>query len=159
MDSTADPKDLLQRFWRELGQVRTGLLGLAHHHHGHAQPMTAHFDGPRGPLYFFARKDGALTRDAHSSHSAIFHYAGPDHDLYACVHGELKAIEDRDIVARFWSEDVARWYPGGQDDPNLALLRFDLEKAHLWLPKDSADASTYGFGEGRSEEVKAEARI
>lgn len=28
---------------------------------------------------------------------------------------------------------VAAWYPDGKDDPRLALLRFDVEDAELWV--------------------------
>ena len=43
-------QDLLARFWRDLFQIRTGMLGLALDDEGYAQPMTAHFDGEHGPL-------------------------------------------------------------------------------------------------------------
>ena len=36
---------------------------------------------------------------------------------------------------------VAAWYEGGKDDPKLALLRFDAERAEIWL-----DASSFVAG-------------
>lgn len=159
MKSTADPRPLLDRFWSELTKVRTGMLGLATERHGHAQPMTAHFEGVDGPIWFFARRDSELVQGAQGAQPASFHYAGGGHDLFACVHGELSAVADPDTAARFWSEEVARWFPGGPDDPDLALLRFELEKAHIWLPRDAADASTFGFKRGSPDDVRAEARL
>jgi hypothetical protein len=41
--------------------------------------------------------------------AAVFHYVGPKHDLYACLHGELTDSDDATALGRFWSEEVARW--------------------------------------------------
>jgi general stress protein 26 len=32
---------------------------------------------------------------------------------------------------------LSRWFPGGKDDPKLALLRFDAESAEIWLDDSS----------------------
>ena len=32
---------------------------------------------------------------------------------------------------------MAAWYEGGKDDPELVLLRFDAEKAEIWLNANS----------------------
>ncbi len=31
-----------------------------------------------------------------------------------------------------WDNNVEAWFPGGKEDPNLALLRFDVNSAELW---------------------------
>ena len=45
--SEYSPENLLTRFWQDLHQIRTGMLGLVVEDEGHAQPMTAHFEGDR----------------------------------------------------------------------------------------------------------------
>ncbi len=47
--------------------------------------------------------------------------------------------EDTDpaIADRLWSAHVAAWCEGGKDDPKLALLRFDPQKAEIWLDASS----------------------
>lgn len=32
---------------------------------------------------------------------------------------------------------VAAWFPGGKEDPKLALLRLDAERAEIWLDDSS----------------------
>ena len=39
----------------------------------------------------------------------------------------------RAAIDRLWSPHVAAWYKGGKEDPALALLRLDAEKAEVWL--------------------------
>ena len=35
------------------------------------------------------------------------------------------------MIERLWNPFVAAWYDG-KDDPKLALLRFDAERAEIW---------------------------
>lgn len=159
--SQSDPNDLMARFWRELSQLRTGMLGLASADEGHAQPMTAHFEGEHGPLWFYAHRHGHLVQAAERSHPAVFHYVGPGHDLYACVHGEVAVSRDEAMVGHFWSEEVARWYPAGRKDPDLALLCFKPSSAQIWLPSDGAQPQLFGLDQHRTapRDIHAEVRL
>jgi general stress protein 26 len=48
-------------------------------------------------------------------------------------------VPDNDpaVIDRLWNPFVAAWYPGGKDDPELRLLRFDPESAQVWLNENS----------------------
>ncbi|MDB5445984.1 MAG: ral stress protein [Phenylobacterium sp.] len=157
--SPSDPEHLLARFWRELGDLRTGMLGLAGDDEGHAQPMTAHFEGEHGPLWFYARKESRIALACAAGHPAVFHYIGRGHDLYACVHGEVAATRDRDAIDRFWSEEVGRWYRNGPDDPSLSLLRFAPLSAQIWLPSGGDAPALFGFGKDGPRDIHAEVRL
>ena len=157
----ADPRDLLARFWRDLADLRTGMLGLATEHEGHAQPMTAHFEGEHGPLWFYAHAHSRIALAAATSHAAVFHYVGRKHDLYACIHGEVVTTSDDTAIGRFWSDEVARWYPNGRNDPELALLCFTPSSAQIWLPTEGAKPTLFGLGRERQppQEIRAEVRL
>jgi general stress protein 26 len=156
-----NPQDLLGRFWRDLADMKTGMLGLATEHEGHAQPMTAHFEGEHGPLYFYAHRNSRIALAADESRSAVFHYVGRKHDLYACVHGEVALTTDDALIQRFWSEEVARWYPEGRGDSDLALLCFTPMSAQIWLPSDGAEPKLFGLGRDRTppKDIRAEVRL
>lgn len=155
------PETLLARLWRELGELRTGMLGLADEDGGHAQPMTALFEGKDGPLYFFAHRHSPLVQASEQPRPAVFHYAGPRHELYACVHGEVAVRDDRTMLERFWCADVARWYPGGQHDPDLALLRFTPSSARIWLANEGPTPALFGFGHDQEtpRDIHADVRL
>jgi general stress protein 26 len=71
------------------------------------------------------------------SHRGLAHFASKGHDLFASIHGELSVNNDRAQLDRLWNRFVAAWYPGGKDDPNLVLIRFDVEHAQVWLNESS----------------------
>ena len=44
---------------------------------------------------------------------------------------------NRATIDRLWNRFVAAWYEGGKDDPKLALLRLDADRAEIWLDGSS----------------------
>ena len=53
------------------------------------------------------------------------------------MHGSLQLDNDRRNIDRLWNRFVAAWFEGGKDDPKLALLRLDAERAEIWLDGSS----------------------
>jgi general stress protein 26 len=52
--------------------------------------------------------------------------------LFASIQGRLSLDNDRAAIDRLWNPHVAAWYKGGKNDPKLALLRLDAERAEIW---------------------------
>jgi general stress protein 26 len=149
-------EDLRERFWAEIGRTRTGMLGVIEGEETRFQPMTAHFGDRSGTFWFYARGDGVITELAQSGRAANFTYVGGGHDLFACLHGMLKVETDKAMGRKFWTEEVARWFPEGPDSDYVALLRFDAEGADIWLPEQAQEATRMGFGSrDRPEDVRA----
>lgn len=130
-----DTTEIEAKFWKALRSDMTVMLGLAGVDEGHSQPMTAQFEGKedRGPIWFFTARNSDLVTALHQSHRGVFDFTSKGHDLFAAVHGELTADNDRAMIDTLWNPFVAAWFPGGKDDPNLQLLRFDPERAQIWL--------------------------
>jgi general stress protein 26 len=103
--------------------------------------MTAQVEEARSPIWFFTAKDNSIVRNLPQGDRAIATFASKGHDLFATVHGRLSLDNDRAVIDRLWNRFVAAWYEGGKDDPKLALLRLDAERAEIW-----ADASSFIAG-------------
>lgn len=131
------PQELEQKFWKALKDDRTIFLGLDGVDDGHAQPMTALTEGDHGPLWFFTTKDNGLVQSLTQGSRAMAHFASKGHELWATLHGNLAADNDRAVIDRLWNPHVAAWYEGGKDDPQLQLLRLDAESAQIWLNENS----------------------
>lgn len=132
------------KFWKELKASPFLMLGLNGARDGHAQPMTAILEdageGQHGPLWFFTAQDNGLVGALTQSTRAMAHYVAKGHDLFATIHGELSVHSDRATIDRLWNSHVAAWYEG-KDDPKIALLRLDPERAMIWLGGSSIGAA------------------
>jgi general stress protein 26 len=126
-------QELEEKFWKALRSDMTVMLGLNGVEDGHARPMTAqlvHKD--RGPIWFFTAKDNAIVEKLPQGDRAIAIFASKGHDLFATIHGRLRIDNDRATIDRLWNRFVAAWFERGKDDPKLALLRLDPERAEIW---------------------------
>ena len=137
----ADQATFEQKFWKALSSDRTMMIGLDGVEDGHARPMTAQVEDEHGPIWFFTAKDNQLVTLLSRGDRAIATFASKGHDLFATVHGRLSIDNDRAVIDRLWNRFVAAWFEGGKDDPRLALLRLDPERAEIW-----ADASSLVAG-------------
>ncbi len=134
------PAELEAKFWKALHSDRTMMLGLDGVEDGHARPMTAQAEGDQGPIWFFGARDSDLVHRLAEGNRAIATFVDKGHDLFATVHGRLSLCEDRAVIDRLWNPFVAAWYEGGREDPKVALLCLDTEKAEIWLNENSVFA-------------------
>ena len=135
------PQELERKFWKALKSDMTIMLGLDGVEDGHARPMTAQLEGEKGPIWFFTARDNVLVQKLSGNGRAIATFASKGHEIFASIHGRLTVDTDRATIDRLWNRYVAAWYEGGKDDPKLALLRLDTERAEIW-----EDASSFVAG-------------
>lgn len=135
--------EIRDKFWKALKSDRTYMLGLAGGLGGDSQPMTALIEDEKanGPIWTFSAKDVDLVRAIGArTHEAIAQFVSKGHDVFATVHGRIALFNDRATIDRLWNPYVAAWFEGGKDDPKLQLLRFDPDRAHIWLNQNSTFA-------------------
>ena len=128
-------REILEMFWDALKHSPFLMLGIEGARDGATQPLTAVFedqDREAGLLWIFTAKDHDLTRALGESDRAIAAYSAKGHDLFASLRGTLQIVNDPATIDRLWSPIVAEWYEG-KDDPKLALVRFQVEDAKVWL--------------------------
>ena len=131
------PHEIEKKFWKALESDKTMMLGLTGVDESHMRPMTAQLDGEKGPIWFFGSKDSDLVSNMKKTSNAVSTFVSKGNDLYATVHGTLSINNDRKMIDEFWSPFVAAWYEGGKDDPKLALLCFEPNRAQVWLDGSS----------------------
>ena len=122
------PEDQL---WEQLEGHTAGMLGIS----GsalHMQPMTHMSAREEKALYFFSSRSSELVQALTPGAVAHYTYVNTDHDYHACMKGNLTLSNDRSKIDEYWSPVIAAFFDGGKDDPDLALLRLDLEDAAIW---------------------------
>lgn len=149
------PKEIEAKFWKALKSDMTMMVGLDGVEDGHARPMTAQFEGEKGPIWFFTSKDNAIVQRLNQGNRAIATFTSKDHDIFATVHGTISLDNDRAMIDALWNRYVAAWFEGGKEDRKLALLRLDAERAEIWVDASSLLAGIkLFFGADPKEEYK-----
>ena len=131
----SNDREIEEKFWSALKDSPFIMLGVEGTRDGATQPMTVMFedsDRDSGLMWIFTAKDHDLTRSIGQSNRAIASYSAKGHGLFASLRGTLQIVNDRATIERLWNPIVAEWYEG-KDDPKVALVRFDVENAKIWL--------------------------
>jgi general stress protein 26 len=131
----ADDREIEAKFWDALKDSPFIMLGIEGMRDGATQPMTAVFedrDRDAGVLWIFTANDHDFTRAMGRSNRAMASYSAKGHGLFASLRGTLRIDNDAATIERLWNPIVAEWYEG-KDDPKLALVRFDVDDAKIWL--------------------------
>jgi general stress protein 26 len=119
---------LKQHMWDKMTDgpfVMVGLTGSGQH----SEPLTVQLDKDQvDRLYFFIRRDNRLAVGG----PAMVQFVSKGQDFFACLAGTAQVDHDRAMIDKLWSKPAEAWFPGGKEDPDLALLRFDINDAELW---------------------------
>jgi general stress protein 26 len=104
---------------------------------GHAEPMTAQLDkDAHHAIWFFLAKDNRIAKGG----KAMGQVATKGHDVFACISGTLSPETDISVREAHWNNVVEAWFPDGKHDPEVLMLRFDIEDSEVWI----ADMSIKG---------------
>ena len=128
-----DTAQVRERMWKKMADspfVMINLVGSDEH----AEPMTAQLDPDAdGEFWFYTRRDNRIA----GAGPAMVHFVSKDHKLFACIRGRLVQETDTAVIDRYWSNMVEAWFDGGRNDPDLLMLRFELDDAEIWEGDES----------------------
>ncbi len=102
-----------------------------------SRPMTTIDVTDDGCLWFFTGEHSEKTSELNTHPLVNVAYSNVQHDTYVSVAGRATVSQDRQKMAEHWSPMLKSWFPKGLDDPNLALLKVEIESAEYWDVKSS----------------------
>ena len=127
-DANTDPQQLKTDLWKKMADSPFVMVGPADGS-SHSEPLTAQLDQDQvDTLFFFIGKDNRVAKGG----KLMAQFVSKGHDFFACMSGTGRLDNDPALIDKLWDKQVEAWFPGGKQDPNLALLRIDIDSAELW---------------------------
>ena len=83
-------------------------------------------------------------------------YANVDDDDYVSVSGRASISSDETLKKKLFNTIAKAWFPGGVDDPNLALLAVHIEEAEFWRAPRLQGGAAAQNGHQRSDGKSAD---
>ncbi len=78
-------------------------------------------------------------------HRVNISYSSKDGNIWVSVSGMAQVVRDRQKIDELWKPYLKAWFPKGKDDPELALLKVDVEQAEYWDSSSSAIVHAVGL--------------
>jgi general stress protein 26 len=111
----------------------------------HSRPMETQQSEFDGTLWFFTDSESEKVHELERDRHVNLSYAKPDDQRYVSVSGTASTVRDQAKMKELWSPLHKAWFPKGLDDPNIALLRVDVDRAEYWDAPSSATVRLFGF--------------
>lgn len=97
-----------------------------------SRPMARAQTAFDGELWFFTDQSSAKVGDVMSNAQVNVAYANPGHRRYLSISGTVTIVDDRKKMELLWDECFRQWLPHGPEDPELSILKVDVEYAEYW---------------------------
>lgn len=88
-------------------------------------------------LWFFMPRSSGAVADIGADAEVNVVYADTGNDAYVSVSGQARVVDDLARKKQLWNKMTEAWFPGGVDDPDLALVQLRITHADYWETKDS----------------------
>lgn len=111
----------------------------------HTRPMYTHEPEADGTLWFFTQYDSSKISEVQHDRHLSLGYAKPEDNLYVAISGTATVVTDRAKIKELWSEALRGWFPNGQDDPNIALLKVSIHTGEYWNSPNSVLLRAYAY--------------
>ena len=107
-----------------------------------SRPMATQETDFDGAVWFLTRHESgkveAIEQDAH----VTLVYADPANHNYVTAKGRASVSRDKAKIHELWNPMFKAWFPEGEDDPQIAVLKVDVSEAQYW----EASSSKLVFG-------------
>lgn len=134
-----------RKLWDMIRDIRFAMLTSEDGGLLRSRPMAASQREFDGTLWFFTRADSHKVAEVQTDDRVAVSYAAPGKQTYVSLSGHAHLQRDKDLIAQHWSEALRTWFPKGQNDPEIALLRVDVEAAEYWDAPSSAMVHAFGY--------------
>lgn len=97
-----------------------------------SRPLATLQADSNGDLWFFTHAGSGKVEDIARDPHVNVSYARPGKHVYVSVVGTARVLRDRAKIDELWSPQSKIFFPDGKDDPDLALIKVEVESAEYW---------------------------
>jgi general stress protein 26 len=109
-----------------------------------SRPMAVQQTEFDGDLWFFTGKSTDKTIEIRNQDRVNLSFANLKDNAYVSISGTAELVDDRAKARELWNPFYRTWFPKGLDDPDLTLIRVNMDRAEYWDSPNSAVVHLYG---------------
>jgi len=96
------------------------------------RPMSTLEVDEEGNLWFFSAKSSDKNDEIKDNDTVQLIYAKNSDAHFLTITGQATLVHDKAKKDELWNPIVKAYFPGGKEDPNLALIKVKPMAAHYW---------------------------
>lgn len=133
MEKNLQEKEALKKFKKLADDIRVCMfITNNNNEYEHTRPMATIEAEENGTLWFYTDIRSIKVEEVATDRQVHLTYAHPGKESYMDVRGTATIVTDKQQIKDKWSAFLKAWFPGGVDDPNLALLKVTPNQCYYW---------------------------
>lgn len=85
-----------------------------------------------GTMWFLTRGSSEKVNEVESDRHVTLTFAEPKDSKYVTLKGKGSVSSDRSKIKELWNPIYKAWFPKGEDDPDISVLRVDVIEGDYW---------------------------
>lgn len=110
-----------------------------------SRPMAAQQTEEDVDLWFFSYGGSPKAQEVRRDDRVNVSFAANDENRWISVSGRAKIVRDQAKMDELWKPILKAWFPKGLDEPDLALIKVEVEQAEYWDSSSSKMVQVVGF--------------
>ncbi len=102
-----------------------------------ARPMALQNTPFEGTMWFLTRSTSGKVDEVRKDGHTTLTFASPSDGKYVTLKGKTYASQDRGKIHEIWNDLYKAWFPRGESDPEIAVLRVEIESGDYWAADSS----------------------
>ncbi|KAL0487304.1 hypothetical protein AKO1_012212 [Acrasis kona] len=98
-----------------------------------------------GHLWFFTGKSSVKVDELEKDRRVNVSYSKQENNTWVSIVGKAYHVEDKNKIKELWDDNLKAWFPKGLDDPEISLIRVDIEGAEVWDSHSGVFVRLFGF--------------
>lgn len=90
-----------------------------------------------GALWFLTRGSSAKVGEVQADQHVTLTFAEPGDSKYITLKGKGTSSKDKAKIHELWNNMYKAWFPGGEDDPDITVMRVDVSQGDYWEASSS----------------------
>jgi general stress protein 26 len=97
-----------------------------------SRPMAVQDEPFNGTLWFLTRSTSDKIEEIKQDQHVTLAFSEPSDSKYISLKGRASVNQDRAKIHELWNPMYKAWFPKGEDDPEIAVLRVDVSEGDYW---------------------------
>lgn len=102
-----------------------------------SRPMATQETDFDGVVYFLTREESGKVHEIKADSHVALLYSDPSDAKFVSAKGRASVSKDRAKIHELWNSMYKAWFPQGEDDPSITVLRVDITEAQYWEASSS----------------------
>ena len=96
-------------------------------------------------LWFFTNAGSHKVTEIEHHKQVNVTFSSSEQQRYVSISGTTQLVKDRNKMRELWKPELQTWFPKGLDEPDIALLKVNINQVNYWDSTSSFKSQTITF--------------